>query len=118
MIIMEMNNQSQTVNKPVPVSDSTFDTTIQENALVVVDFWAPWCGPCRMIAPVVEELAEKYPGKVLFSKLNVDENPITSRKYGVASIPTLLVMKEGEEVDRIVGFAPKPYLEQQILKYT
>lgn len=100
------------------VNDSSFDQTMRDNSLVVIDFWAPWCGPCRMMSPVLEELAKEYPEEILFSKLNVDDNPMTSRRFGIISIPTLLVMKNGKEVDRIVGFAPKNYLEQQLQKYT
>ncbi len=107
-----------TIDKPIVVSDRNFDQTIKSYPLVVVDCWAAWCAPCRAIAPVVEQLAKEYSGKIVFGKLNVDENPETAQKFGVMAIPTLLVMKGGEEVDRIVGALPKNQLEAKISAYT
>ena len=104
-------------NKPVEVTDKTFDETIRNNQLVVVDCWAPWCGPCQMVAPIIEELARQYAGKVLFGKLNVDENPLVAMRYGIMGIPTLLFFKNGELIDRIVGAIPKQMLEQKIKRY-
>jgi len=104
-------------NKPVEVTDKTFDETIRNNQLVVVDCWAPWCGPCQMVAPIIEELAKQYAGKVLFGKLNVDENPLMAMRYGIMGIPTLLFFKNGELVDRIVGAIPKQMLEQKIKSF-
>ncbi len=106
-----------TIDKPIVVSDRNFDQTIKSYPLVVVDCWAAWCAPCRAIAPVVEQLAKEYSGKVVFGKLNVHENPETAQKFGVMAIPTLLVMKGGEEVDRIVGALPKNQLEAKISAY-
>lgn len=97
------------------VSDKNFETDVlQATTPVVVDFWAVWCGPCRMIAPVVEELAQQYKGQVEFVKLNVDENPETSMKYGIRSIPTLLVFKNGKPVDQVVGAVPKRELQKHV----
>ena len=97
------------------VTDQTFDQEVLKAVSpVVVDFWAVWCGPCRMIAPMVEELSTQYEGKVQFVKLNVDENPETSMKYGIRSIPTLLVFKGGKPVDQVVGAVPKRVLQQHV----
>jgi thioredoxin 1 len=101
-------------NKPVELTDATFLETIKKYPDLVVDCWAPWCGPCRFVSPIIEELARDYAGKILFGKLNVDQNPIVARQYGIMSIPTLLVFKDGELVDRIVGAMPKRTLEAKI----
>ena len=90
--------------QPVTVSDATFDTIVESSHLpVLLDMWAAWCGPCRMIAPTIETLAQELSGKVLVGKLDVDANPRTAARFGVQSIPTLLVVKDGKEVDRLVG---------------
>jgi thioredoxin 1 len=101
--------------KPIPVTDQTFDEkVINADQLTLVDFWAEWCGPCKMIAPVLDELANELDGQLTITKLNVDENPDTAGAYGVMSIPTLLVFKDGEPVDRIVGFQQKPQLLKRL----
>jgi thioredoxin 1 len=104
-------------DKPVEVTDKTFDETIQNNHFVIIDCWAPWCGPCQMIAPIIEELARQYAGKVLFGKLNVDENPLIAMRYRIMSIPTLLFFKNDKLIDRIAGAIPKLILEQKIKYY-
>jgi thioredoxin 1 len=97
------------------VSDADFESEVlKASGAVVVDFWAEWCGPCRMIAPALEEIAGSLNGKVKIVKLNVDENPRTASKYGVMSIPTLMLFKNGEMASRQVGAAPKQKLEQWI----
>jgi thioredoxin 1 len=101
--------------KPKEVTDATFETEVVNSALpVMVDFWAPWCGPCRMVSPIVEELAGEYTGKVHFAKLNTDENPATATRYGIRSIPTLLLFKGGAPVGQIVGFRPKADLKKRL----
>jgi len=105
------------LSKPVEVTDATFKRVIQSHPLVVVDCWAPWCGPCHIVAPLIEEMARDYAGRILFGKLNVDENPETAMQYQIMSIPTLLVFKDGKLVDRIVGAMPRQVLEPKINSY-
>jgi len=94
---------------PVHVSDSDFETTVlKSDKPVVVDFWAAWCGPCRMIAPFVEELATEYGDKAVVAKMDTDANPMTPTKFGILGIPTLIFFKDGKEVDRMVGVPRKP----------
>jgi thioredoxin 1 len=104
-------------NLPIEVSDENFSGIVNKSGLVVVDCWASWCGPCRMIGPVIEELAKDYAGKIVFGKLNVDANQTVPTKYQIMSIPTILVFKDGKLVDRIVGAMPKKILEQRITKH-
>jgi len=104
-------------SEPVTLTDENFDGFISSNKLVVVDFWAEWCAPCRMLAPVIEELAKEYAGKIVFGKLNVDENPTTAAKFGIMSIPTLIVFKNGQPVDMIIGAMPKKQIEARLNRY-
>ena len=101
------------------VTDATFSAEVEHSPLpVLLDLWAPWCGPCRMVAPVVEELAKEMAGRVRVAKLNVDENPVTASRFHVQSIPTLLVLKGGREMERIVGAQPKSEIVQRLQRAT
>ncbi len=104
-------------NSPVKVTDDTVGDVVARYPLVIVDCWAEWCGPCRMVAPVLDELAKEMEGKVVFGKLNVDENMKTATKYGIMAIPTLLVFRNGELADQMVGAYPKTTLANKIQKY-
>jgi thioredoxin 2 len=105
--------------KPVTVTDATFPAEVERSPVpVLLDMWAPWCGPCRMIAPVLEGLASEWAGRVRVAKLNIDENPATAERFEVRSIPTLLVLKGGREVDRIVGVQPRAEIERRLQRVT
>jgi thioredoxin 1 len=115
--LKKTTGSGEKVSTPITVTDATFDQTVKKYPLIVVDCWAEWCGPCRMIAPVIEELAKEHAGEVVFGKLNVDENPETATKFSVMGIPTLLIIKHGAEVDRIVGVAPKLMIESKLKEH-
>jgi thioredoxin 1 len=108
---------SKNAGKPVDLTDATFTKFIKESTLAVIDVWAPWCGPCRFVSPVVEEIARDYVGRIAFGKLNVDQNRRVAMEYGIMSIPTLLVFKKGQLVDRIIGAMPRQLLEPKITKH-
>jgi len=99
------------------VTDESFDSVLKNHKLVLIDFWAPWCGPCRMVAPVVEEIATQYEEKIKVVKVNTDENPEIASKYGIRSIPTLMIFKGGDKVDMVVGAVPKATLANTLEKH-
>jgi thioredoxin 1 len=104
-------------NKPVELTDATFTETTRNHPLLVIDCWAPWCAPCHMVAPIIDEMARDFAGKIFFGKLNVDENQKVAMQYQIMSIPTLLVFKNSKLVDRIVGAMPRQMLEPKITCY-
>ena len=113
----QADHTKQVNNHPLTITDNNFDNTVKTNALLVVDFWAPWCGPCRMVGPVIEQLAAEYAGKVAFGKMNVDENQTVPSSFGVMSIPTIVVFHHGQAVERIVGAYPKAHIEATFKRY-
>ncbi len=103
------------MEKPVDIDDKTFnEKVLQAETPMLVDFWAPWCGPCRAVAPILEDLAEEYKGKIGIARLNVDEATISATKYGISAIPTMLLFKDGKPVGQLVGFKPKAELKKAL----
>ncbi|MCD6592528.1 thioredoxin [Candidatus Bathyarchaeota archaeon] len=113
----KQEEQAAFPNEPIELTDASFSEFIQKYPLVVVDCWAPWCAPCRILSPIIEEMAHDYAGKIAFGKVNVDENPRVAMEYGIMSIPTLLIFKNGRLVDRIVGAMPRKLLEPRITRF-
>jgi len=113
----KQHDRSSLTRSPVELTDSNFESTIRSNHLVVADCWAAWCYPCRLIAPIMEELAAEYSSAALFVKLNVDETPATSMRYSIESIPTILIIQDGVEVERIIGAVPKAQIEAALRKH-
>ena len=105
------------IDKPIEITDSNFYEIVNRERLVVVDCWAAWCAPCRMIGPIIDELAKEYAGKILFGKLNVDLNRRIPMEYQIMSIPTILIFKDGKLVDRLIGARPRRALEAAIIKH-
>jgi thioredoxin 1 len=104
-------------SSPFHLTEANFEESINKNKVVLVDFWAGWCGPCRALAPTIEELAKEYAGKLLVAKLDVDENPKTAEKFQVFSIPTVVLIKDGCEVERIVGLCPRKQYDGALAKH-
>ena len=104
-------------NKPVLVTDATIDSMASQYPLFILDCWAEWCGPCRAIGPIIEQLAAELKGKAVFGKLNVDENMQTANKYRISAIPTLMIFKDGKLIDKLVGAYPKPALAAKLQRY-
>ena len=114
----EYNNKGvEKMSSATEVKDSTFDDFVKANKVVIIDCWAPWCGPCRSLSPIIEELAKEFEGKIAFGKLNTDENESIPMKFNISAIPTLLVFKNGEMVDRIVGAGNKEFMKAKFAKH-
>lgn len=111
------NGSDVQINTPITLTDYNFSEMTQKYSYLVVDFWAPWCGPCKMVSPIIDQLAHELSGKVVFGKLNVDENPTVASLFGIQSIPTLMIFKNGTAVDGILGAASKAQILATISKY-
>jgi len=117
LMIKTKRNDESVGAGPITLDDAHFDEAVQKYPLMLIDCWAVWCGPCRMIEGVIDELARDYEERLVVGKLNVDENPETAMRFGIMSIPTVLIMKNGEEVDRIIGAVPKHFIEEKLKKH-
>jgi thioredoxin 1 len=102
------------ITDPIELDDSDFTESINKFPLLLVDFWAPWCGPCRMMSPVIDQVGKEYQGKLVVGKVNVDENPSISRQFGISSIPTLILFKKGQAVNNIVGSVSKSRIDEMV----
>ncbi|HET6589291.1 MAG TPA: thioredoxin [Candidatus Nitrosocosmicus sp.] len=111
------NRMEPTLNTPITMTDYNFDEMSKKYNNLVVDFWAPWCGPCKMVSPIIDQLAREFSGKIVFGKVNVDENPTVANIFGIQSIPTLIIFKNGNAVDGIMGAASKAQLVATLSKY-
>src|ERR1035441_8888669 len=117
MLDAAKKGQAPVAKQPIILTDSNFSGAVSANELLVVDFWAPWCGPCRMIGPIIEALSPEYTGKAAFGKMNVDENQVVPSSFGIMSIPTIIIFNNGKEVERLVGAYPKAHIEAIIKRY-
>ena len=111
------NSQDNDISGPITLTDYNFDESTRKYPLLVVDFWAPWCGPCKMVSPIIDQLAIELRGKAVFGKLNVDENPTVANIFGIQSIPTLIIFKNGEAIDGVMGAVPKQQLMSTVSRY-
>ena len=113
----QAKNSGQARSQLMTITDDTFDKAVQTHDLLVVDFWASWCGPCRMVGPIIDALSAEYTGKADFGKMNVDENQTVPSSFGIMSIPTIIIFNHGKEVERLVGAYPKAHIEAMIKRY-
>ena len=117
LIAKTQQKSNSNISSPIMLTDSNFNQTVEKYPLLVVDFWAPWCGPCRMVSPILEQLASELAGKVVFGKLNVDENPRIASTFGIRSIPTISIFKNGRAIDGFVGAASKSQMQSKIMAH-
>jgi thioredoxin 1 len=108
---------TNSITRPIVLTDMNFRNEVSKYPLMLIDFWAPWCGPCKMISPIIEQLAGEYDGKVVFGKLNIDENQTVAQNFGIQSIPTMMILKNSKVVDVIVGAVPKAQIETKLKQY-
>ena len=112
--LINEKEQLKNIKEPLVLDESTFSQTINKFPLTLVDFWAPWCGPCRMMSPIIDEIGKDYLGKLVVGKINVDENPLVTGQFGISSIPTLLLFKRGQAVNKIIGSVSKNKINEMI----
>lgn len=112
--IMNEKELLKNIKDPLNLDDSNFSQTISKFPLLLVDFWAPWCGPCRMMSPLIDQIGREYMGKLVVGKVNVDENPTISRQFGISSIPTLILFKRGQAVNKIIGSVSKNKIDEMV----
>lgn len=112
--IMNEKELLKNIKDPLNLDDSNFFQTINKFTLLLVDFWAPWCGPCRMMSPLIDQIGKEYMGKLVVGKVNVDENPTISRQFGISSIPTLILFKKGQAVNKIIGSVSKNKIDEMV----
>ena len=115
--LINEKEQLKNIKEPIVLGDSTFSQTINKFPLTLVDFWAPWCGPCRMMSPIIDEIGKDYLGKLVVGKINVDENPLVAGQFGISSIPTLLLFKRGQAVNKIIGSVSKNKIAEMITSH-
>ena len=111
---LALNTAMSSIREPITLTDSNFKNELSKYPILLIDFWAPWCGPCRMISPIIEQLAKEYTGRIVFAKVNIDENRMITQSFGIQSIPTMIIFKNGKAVDIIVGAIPKAQLETRL----
>ncbi len=115
--VATMRSAMNSITRPIILTDSNFREEISKYPVMVIDFWAPWCGPCRMVSPIIEQLASEYTGRVVFGKLNIDENQMVPRSFGIQSIPTMMIFKNSRVVDILVGALPKSQIETKLRQH-
>ena len=112
-----MRSTMNSITRPIVLTDLNFREEISKYPVMLIDFWAPWCGPCRMVSPIIEQLASEYAGRVVFGKLNIDENQMVPRSFGIQSIPTMMILKNSRVVDILVGALPKAQIETKLRQH-
>ena len=115
--VATMRSTMNSITRPIILTDSNFREEISKYPIMVIDFWAPWCGPCRIVSPIMEQLASEYAGRVVFGKLNIDENQMVAQSFGIQSVPTMMILKNSRVVDILVGALPKSQIETKLRQH-